>query len=491
MSKQSNHSELGRGAVALALLLVMGGCAAIAPNAPLSPASLNDASGPISKGGYRIQALPQKETAPDLLVLLSFSGGGKRSSAFGYGVLQGLRDFSLPGYGPGARLLDAVDVISAVSGGSFPAAYYGLYRDRIFTDFDKDFLNRNIDNYIWGNFLLPWNYRWMFDGGYGTNDRMAEVYDKLMFHGASYADLQKQGRPMISIDATDVDHGLTFPFIQDQFDLICSDLSSYPLSRAVAASNGFPVLFTPITLESHRAACGNRVPYWLSREAISSEAAHDEINTGSLSRASQFADASRKYLDADATRYVHLMDGGIADNLAMRSLINIMMVVTSDEETGNRIDLSRIRRILLISADGQSVNSAATARSQNLSSLGQIFNAVSGTQIDSYNFETMSLAHHQLEVLRDAIRKQRCSRGVTDNQPCDDVQSTLVHLSLADVADAQTRARLQAIPTGLDVDSEDVKLLAETGRRQVLDSPELAQFRASLGPNGPKLLTTN
>jgi NTE family protein len=185
------------------------------------------------------------------------------------------------------------------------------------------------------------------------------------------------------------------------------------------------------------------------------------------------------------------MDGGIADNLAMRSLINIMMVVTSDEETGNRIDLSRIRRILLISADGQAINSAATARSQNLSSLGQIFNAVSGTQIDSYNFETMSLAHHQLEVLRDAIRKQRCSRGVTDNQPCDDVQSMLVHLSLADVADPKTRARLQAIPTGLDVDSEDVKLLAETGRRQVLDSPELAQFRASLGSNGSKLLTTN
>lgn len=462
--------------MALPLLLMIGACAAVVSNSPLPPTVLNDQEGPISKGGYRLTALPQKETGSDLLVLLSFSGGGKRSAAFAYGVLQGLRDFSLPSYGANAKLLDAVDIIAAVSGGSFPAAYYGLYRDRIFTDFDKDFLSQNIDNYIWGSFLLPWHYRWLFDGGYGTNDRMAEVYDGLMFHGATFADLQKHGRPLISIDATDVDHGLTFPFVQDQFDLICSDLSNFPLARAVAASNGFPVLFTPITLQSHRAQCGNREPYWLSAAGSSDDP---------LSRSTQFANTARNYLDADATRYVHLLDGGIADNLAMRGLINIMLVLTSEEELNARVDLTRIRRVLLISADGQAANTGASARHQNLSSIGQVLNAVSGTQIDSYNFETMILARRQLEVLRDAIAKQRCNRGV---QSCDEVQATMVHLSLAGIPDSQTRQRLQAIPTGLNLDPEDVTLLTDAGRRQVLDSPELAQFRASLSPNAPNPL---
>src|SRR5579883_1540677 len=171
MSGRSSLLRVGRSAVVLPILLMIGACAAVVSNAPLPPSALNDQSGPISKGGYRLTALPQKETGSDLLVLLSFSGGGKRSAAFAYGVLEGLRDFSLPAYGPNAKLLDAVDVIAAVSGGSFPAAYYGLYRDRIFADFDKDFLSQNIDNYIWGSFLLPWHYRWLFDGGYGTNDR--------------------------------------------------------------------------------------------------------------------------------------------------------------------------------------------------------------------------------------------------------------------------------------------------------------------------------
>src|SRR5262249_39059554 len=155
--------------------------------------------------------------------------GGKRSSAFGYGVLKGLRDFMITVNGEQHRLLDEIDLISAVSGGSFPAAYYGLHRDGIFTNFENDFLHRDIESYIWGTYLFPWNI------GVRANDRMAKVYDQLMFHGATYADLMHQGKPMVSINATDVVYKFAFPFTQDYFDLICSDLSSMPIARAVAA----------------------------------------------------------------------------------------------------------------------------------------------------------------------------------------------------------------------------------------------------------------
>jgi hypothetical protein len=174
----------------------------------------------------------------------------------------------------------------------------------------------------------------------------------------------------------------------------------------------------------------------------------------------------------------------------MRGLINIMLVLTADEEKSEHIDLTRIRRILLISADGQAANDAASAKQQTLSGIGQILNAVSGTQIDSYNFETMILASRQLEVLRDAIKKQRCDRGVKDNHPCDDVQSYLVHLSLAGIPDAATRRRLQTIPTGLHLSQEDVRLLVDAGQGQVRDSSELAQFRAGLGSNAPAASAT-
>src|SRR5262249_4147712 len=234
---------------------------------------------------------------------------------------------------------------------------------------------QDINAYIWGTYLIPWNLGWLFHPDWGTNDRMAEVYDKLMFHGATYADLIGKGRPLVAIDATDVNYGLAFPFLQDQFDLICSDLGSYPLARAVAASNGFPVLFSPITLKSYRSQCGGRVPAWVRADTDSDP----------LSRVHKQAEAARFYLDGNATRCVHLMDAGSPDNLAMRSMINVMLVVTGDAAAEAGIDLTHIRRVLLISADGQAANDTSTARRRNLSGLRQIFNAVSGTQIDSYN----------------------------------------------------------------------------------------------------------
>jgi len=468
------HARSFRGTVA-ALLMAIGiaGCAGEAMlNKPLPHDRLNNGVGPISRGGYHmLEVGPSK--APDTLVLLAFSGGGKRSAAFGYGVLKGLRDYPVAIDGQQTRLLDQIDMMASVSGGSFPAAYYGLYRDKIFTDFEKDFLNQDIASYVWGTYLIPWHLGWLVNPDWGTNDRMAEVYDDLMFHGATYADLLKQGRPVLSVDATDVDHEFVFPFLQDQFDLLCSDLTSYPVARAVAASNGFPILFSPITLKNYRAECAGREPTWLRGDIV-----HDP-----LSRVAKQAEIARIYLDKEDTRYVHLLDGGISDNLAMRGMINAMLVLTGVASAERRFDFSHIRRIVLISSDGQAAGDDTTARERHLSSLGQIFSAVSGTQIDSYNFETMILANDVLSDLRETIRKSRCAGGpvARDGHPCGDVQSYFVHLSLAEVADPVERHRLQNIPTGLTLEAEDVQALETAGQTLVMTSPELAAFRNSLG----------
>ena len=81
---------------------------------------------------------------------------------------------------------------------------------------------------------------------------MTQVYDRLMFHGATFADFFRQGRPQVSINATDISFGSPFGFLPQTFDVICSDLATLPIARAVAASNGFPVLFGPVTLRNYR-----------------------------------------------------------------------------------------------------------------------------------------------------------------------------------------------------------------------------------------------
>jgi hypothetical protein len=121
-----------------------------------------------------------------------------------------------------------------------------------------------------------------------------------------------------------------------------------------------------------------------------------------------------------------------------------------------------------------------------VTSLGQILSAVSGTQIDSYNFETLLLVEQQLDRLVESLKRLRCEDGPTiDGHPCDDVQGHFVHLSLSLVPDEAVREELERIPTGLTVPDEAVDKLVSVGEGLVRDSPILNEFRRSLETVSP------
>ena len=115
------------------------------------------------------------------------SGGGKRAASFGYGALEGMRDKMVPTRSGPRPLLDQLDAISGVSGGSFPVAITGCTGRRCLA-----------------------NSKRKVEPGIGTNDFMDRVYDRTMFHGATFADLQARGRPLIAIGATDISYGTPF-----------------------------------------------------------------------------------------------------------------------------------------------------------------------------------------------------------------------------------------------------------------------------------------
>jgi len=85
--------------------------------------------------GYRPNLLLPKRVNndPGTLYFLAFSGGGTRAAAFSYGVLEELRRTEVVIDGQRRRLIDEVDIISGVSGGSFTALAYSLYGERLYS----------------------------------------------------------------------------------------------------------------------------------------------------------------------------------------------------------------------------------------------------------------------------------------------------------------------------------------------------------------------
>ena len=129
---------------------------------------------------------------PHTFFVLSFSGGGTRAAAFSYGVLEELRRTEVIVNDQHRRLVDEVDLITGVSGGSFTALSYALYGDRLFCEYEERFLKRDVQGALTWRALNPFNW-WKFIGGTaGRSEIAAEYYDEILFEGATFADLLKK-----------------------------------------------------------------------------------------------------------------------------------------------------------------------------------------------------------------------------------------------------------------------------------------------------------
>ncbi|MFL5421104.1 MAG: patatin-like phospholipase family protein, partial [Myxococcales bacterium] len=144
-------------------------CAHWPENAPLAHQD--------SRSGYRLQNVQRPKQSDDLLLFLAFSGGGTRAASLSYGVLEELARTEVTLGGERRRLLDEVDVISAVSGGTFTATYYALRGDKIFQEFEGKFLKRNMERAIAARVLSPANWFRLTSGTFSRSDLAAELYD--------------------------------------------------------------------------------------------------------------------------------------------------------------------------------------------------------------------------------------------------------------------------------------------------------------------------
>src|SRR5512139_3928945 len=205
--------------VCLLAVAALAGCASRPINEPITQVD--------PKAGYRPYLLiPKRQNNdPATLFILSFSGGGTRAAAFSYGVLEELRRTEIVIDGKRRRLLDEVDLITGVSGGSFTALAYALYGERLFSEYEQRFLKRDVQGDLIERALNPFYWGKYIGGSAGRSELAAEYYDEILFDGATYADLLARQGPVAIANGTDISTGSRFSFYQNDFDLLCSDLA--------------------------------------------------------------------------------------------------------------------------------------------------------------------------------------------------------------------------------------------------------------------------
>lgn len=196
---------------------------------------------------------------------LALSGGGYRAAAYHIGTLRALNKLGI---------LDKVDVISSVSGGSITAACYVQNKEKGYEAFEKEFISKlkhgvlcsAITEFLvmlalcitllifcgcWAILIMvSLFFAWYYV--FPISCFIKHAYDKAFFKGISLDKIPRN--PILAINATDLSTGNLFTFSQDRMtcypykDKLTFSTVGFPVAKAVMASSCIPQIFSPIKL---------------------------------------------------------------------------------------------------------------------------------------------------------------------------------------------------------------------------------------------------
>jgi NTE family protein len=445
--RPSSHAVLPFLLVALALLLA--GCAGRRPNQPLTQVDQTK--------GYYFHPNVRTNQSDDLVLALAFSGGGTRAAALAYGVLEELRDTKLIKEGQ-RSLIDEVDVISSVSGGSVTAAAYGLYGNRMFDVLEPAFLKNNVQRNLILQTLNPLRWPALWSSTYGRSELAADYYDKILFHGATFEALRTNNSPFVVINGTDITSGARFDFTQHSFDLICSDVSTYSIASAVAASSAVPGALTPITLENFAGSCGCDPPDWFVPALA-----------GNHGRISRRAAVLHSYFHVTNHPYIHVVDGGVSDNVGVHPFIDYLLTIPLSPSRRKEMQQSHARKIVMISVNAYAQPDRDWDRHEAAPGSLKTAAIAAGHTLDQRSLETS-------DYFKDGLGRLP---QMADLPP--DIKLYPIFLSFTNFRDQDQQKFYLNLPTSFFLPGTDVDRLRQAGRELLRSDPRFQELLRDLG----------
>lgn len=444
------------GVAALSLAAALAGCSTYRPwvNPPLPPAQAQAAT------------VPPHAPAPAQPVVLAvtLSGGGARAAAFGLGVLRELKATTFELDGRPATLLDQTALISGVSGGSILAAHYAAFGDATLTRFEPDFLQVPFESRLIREALWPQRLYQLTSPWYGRSQILAQRFEEL-YEGRTFADVRRRpGAPELMITATDLTTGAPFDFTAEQFHLICSDLGATPLSFAVAASSAVPLLLSPVTVRNHADAC----PHVTRAAAVPGEQDY---------RARMLQRSAEAYRNAKDKPFIHLVDGGVTDNLGVRLMLDRLVALGS--MTANFADAKpgTLRRLVLVTVNSERGLTERVDTSDRVPTTSQVLETLVFGAGSRETEVTLALLHDDLRRWRDELQRVR---GQPGSPFAADAEIHAISVSLHDVPDDRIRHSLLRVPTAFTIEARDVIELQQAGAAALRASPAFQQLKQSL-----------
>ena len=435
----------------------LAGCAHYPVNAPKTANT---------EAGYYLRNHRRTDNSDEIILLMAFSGGGTRAASFSYGLLEALRDTTYERNGQTRRLLDEVDVISSVSGGGFTSADYALYGDGIFEIFEPAFLHRNVQGTLVRKALNPLNWPALWSSTYSISDIAAEYYDDILFKGATFNDLRTNNTPHIIINTTDVSNGNRLSFNQEVFDIIASDVGSYRISRAVAASSAVPGLLSPITLNNYAGQYPITPPKWLQRSYNNREEDAVRIQAARMAL----------YNDSTNSPYIHLVDGSASDNLGLRCYLDVSSIIQANPRLLSQLGKQdAIKKVVLISVNSFVHPKTGWDSRDSPPKSKEVGKAAGYRTMERYSEDTLVETRRLIRNMKARLEGE------------EEIRLYQIELDFMKVKDPSRMRSLLSLPTSFSLHKDVVGELRQTARTLLYESAEFQRLIDDLDGTYPDM----
>lgn len=287
------------------------------------------------------------------------------------------------------------------------------------------------------------------------------------------------------MSATDITSGSRLVFTKQNFDLLCSDIGSIRIARTAAAASAVPVVLSPLTINNYGGSCQYVEPAW----------AKPFINNPDPPRpaARVFTRIKElKTLANGAEPYLHLVDGGISDNIGLRGVLDMVNLMEALSEAGFDTPLDHVKRIVVIVVNSLSVTKTDWAKNEDAPGSIAVLVKAAGVAIDRYSGE-------QIDQLKDTEARWKLARQVRDTasfnrgnkddrmiaeQYVKNIPNAEIYpidVSFAALDDAEERKYLNQLPISFTLDPEDVDRLHAAADKILLSSPEFQKLVKDVG----------
>ena len=266
--------------------------------------------------------------------------------------------------------------------------------------------------------------------------------------------------------------------------MLCSDLAGVKLARAAAASSAFPGGLTPLTFKNYAGSCNYQQPPWVA-SAIKDRTSR--INVRRTARADQRLAYASTVIDPETNQvrpafpYIHLTDGGVADNIGLREPLTAITNLNNAWSVQRRMNLNHVNKLVVIVVNAATNPKSELAQTPKVPGLLNTVFKVASIPLDNYSFETLELLRATVEDFnKDSRLFSDCkARAAEKGRQCEldipaahKVDLFPIEVAFEYIQSEADRNWFKNLPTTLELPRETIDRIRAAGRQILNEDKE-------------------